>query len=566
MDSGGLYLVNRETGGLDLAYSKGLSTDFIAAVSHFCADSPEARVVRAGNPIHAQHAELLDKFDSLEQPEKLHAVSIVPVSHGGEVIACMNTASHSLDILPQHGREALEKIGREVGSTIARIRAEEALRASKAFLDAIFRAAPAGIGVVSNRIVKQVNNRFVREYRYDRADLLEQSARIFYLSDEEYERVEEEQYDQIRHHGTGTVETQWIRKDGGIIDVLLNSTPMDPEDLPSGITFTALDITARKRLEEQLRRAQKLEAVGQLAGGIAHDFNNILQGILGYSEMAMEGLPSNDSRRADMEQVRNAADRASKLTRQLLAFSSRQVMQPINLNLNHTVAEILQMLRRVIGEHIELEIVPGENLSSIHADPGMLEQVIMNLCINARDAMESGGTIVIETGNESIDANFCQAHPWAKPGDFVLLTVTDTGTGMPSEVMEHIFEPFFTTKKLGKGTGLGLAMVYGVIKQHNGFIHCVSDIECGTSFRIYLPAVNVAPNLIPRSQRERIRGGTETILIAEDEDIVRNLAVRILEDKGYRVLAAKTAARQFHFSKSMLETFSSSYSMQSCRR
>ena len=539
MDAGGVYLVDAATGNLELAFVKGLTSDFAENTSHHNADSPTARLVMAGQPFHCLYTQLDLLLSEEEMKEGLRAISVIPVSHRGAVVACVNVASHTLDVLPQRGRNALEAIGAEIGSTIARLRAEEALRDREATLESIFRAAPTGIGLVCNRILKRVNERLCEVTGYAKDELLDQNTRFLYPTEEEYERVGKDSHGRNGERVRSTLETRWKRKDGEVIDVLLSSTPLDPDDHAQGITFTALDITERKRLGAQLRQSQKLEAVGQLAGGIAHDFNNILQGILGYSEMAMAGLEPEDKRRQDMEEVRKAAERAATLTRQLLAFSRRHVMQPVDMDLNVTIADLIKMLRRVIGEHIELKIIPGSDLETIHADPGMLEQVLMNLCINARDAMESGGTITIATENAVIDKEFCATNPWAAPGRFVRLSVLDTGSGMPSEIIEHIFEPFFTTKETGKGTGLGLAMVYGVIKQHNGLIHCVSDLNSGSTFTIYLPAASSAAESEAERHENPATGGTETILIAEDAEMVRNLAIRILEGKGYTVLAAR---------------------------
>ena len=299
------------------------------------------------------------------------------------------------------------------------------------------------------------------------------------------------------------------------------------------------DITELVQLEEQLRQAQKMEAVGQLAGGVAHDFNNLLQAILGYTHLAMCDLPPAQKRYQDLEQVKVAAERAATLTRQLLALSRRQVMQPESLDLNQIVTNLARMLGRVIGEHIELDLSLGDELDVVHADPTMVEQVLMNLCVNARDAMPSGGRLAIETGNVVLDERFCAIHTWAKPGDFVRVSVTDTGVGILPEFVERIFDPFFTTKEVGKGTGLGLATVYGIMKQHEGLIHCRSKPELGTTFAVYLPALQ---RLDESAEGEHdltpIAVGTETVLLAEDEEQVRELAARVLRENGYTVLTA----------------------------
>ena len=311
----------------------------------------------------------------------------------------------------------------------------------------------------------------------------------------------------------------------------------------------------RERLEAQLRQSQKMEAVGQLAGGIAHDFNNILQGIIGYTEMARSGLSPDVQAYQDMEQVLKGAGRAATLTRQLLAFSRRQMIKPVNLDLSEVVTGLSKMLHRVIGEHIELELDLGADTRTVRADPGTLEQVLMNLCVNARDAMPSGGQLVIQTEHVVLDDAFCETHLWAEPGHYALLSVTDTGVGMPPDVVAHVFEPFFTTKETGKGTGLGLSMVYGIVKQHGGLTHCYSEPSRGTCFKIYLPSVEriAATNQKAEDTSAAQVGGTETILLAEDDEMVRNIAVLTLESGGYRVLVAKDGEEALRLFEEHLE-------------
>ena len=316
------------------------------------------------------------------------------------------------------------------------------------------------------------------------------------------------------------------------------------------VLYTCRDVSHRLRaekeregLEAQLRQAQKMEAIGQLAGGIAHDFNNHLQAIVGYTHMGMMGLTPEDRRYHDLEQVAKAADRAATLTLQLLTFSRRELLQPENIDLSVAEVDLMRMLRRVIGEHIELTFQAGDGPAVIYGDQSALSQVLMNLCLNARDAMPSGGTLTIRTERTVLDEGYCQRHPWATPGLYVLLSVADTGFGMSPDVVERVFEPFFTTKEAGKGTGLGLAMVYGIVKQHSGFIHATSEPGKGTTFRIYLPTADRSIEIPSATDRSsQAAGGTEVILLAEDDDMVRGIAVRVLQENGYTVLAAKDGA------------------------
>lgn len=434
-------------------------------------------------------------------------------------------------------------------------RATEALRDREAALEAVFRAAPSGIGVVAGRVFTQANDRLCEMTGYTRQELLGQSDRMLYSTDEDYEFVGREKYAQIRARGTGTVETRWRRKDGTIIDVLLSSTPLNPADLSAGVTFTALDITARRQAEEerqkleaQLRHAQKMEAVGQLAGGVAHDFNNILTAIIGNVELALgelEGkLPPDAPALDGMHQIEQSARRAVDLTRQLLAFSRRQVAQPRILDLNRTVTGIEKMLRRLLTQNVQLQICRARELWSVRADPGHVEQVIMNLVVNARDAMPNGGTLSIETTNVVLDAAHCTARPGLKPGRHVRLAVSDTGHGMDPATLERIFEPFFTTKSDAGGTGLGLATVYGIIQQAGGHIAVYSEPGQGTTFRIDLPAADLPadePESVTDTPRAKLTG-TETVLLCEDDSAVRTLAAHVLREAGYTVIATGRGA------------------------
>jgi signal transduction histidine kinase len=291
--------------------------------------------------------------------------------------------------------------------------------------------------------------------------------------------------------------------------------------------------------EAQLRQAQKLEAVGRLAGGVAHDFNNILTVITGHSELLLKQLADDDPRRKNAEQIEKSAFFAAALTRQLLTFSRKQVIEPRVLNPNAVVLDVEKMLRRLIGEDIEFRTVLDPAAGNIKADPGQLEQVIMNLAVNARDAMPTGGKLTVATANTSLDENYLKHFPDLSAGDYVMLAVTDTGIGMSEEVKAHLFEPFFTTKPAGKGTGLGLATCFGIVKQNTGHINLYSELGRGTTFKIYFPRVQSAlePVRVP-AQPATVAGGRETVLVVEDEPAVRELAAFALREKGYTVFEA----------------------------
>jgi two-component system cell cycle sensor histidine kinase/response regulator CckA len=347
-------------------------------------------------------------------------------------------------------------------------------------------------------------------------------------------------------------EMELKRFDGKPVYLIANMTGrFDNEGKLQEIQGYLFDNTERKVLEQQFRQAQKMEAVGRLAGGVAHDFNNLLTIITGYSDLILHRLPKIDPTIRDIKQIKQASEKASRLTNQLLAFSRRQVLQPKLVNLNSIVMDNNKMLRRLIGEDIELIHVLDPNLGVIKADPGQIEQVIMNLAVNARDAMPTGGKLTIETGNVLLERDYMHKHIAVQPaGNYVTLSITDNGNGMDEETLAHIFEPFFTTKEYGKGTGLGLSTVYGIVKQSEGFIWVNSDAGSGSTFKIYFPRVwEQLPETTPIHKSSKSLSGQETILLVEDEEMVRELAVRILTEKGYQVLEASRGETALEISK-----------------
>ena len=295
---------------------------------------------------------------------------------------------------------------------------------------------------------------------------------------------------------------------------------------------------ARKQIEGQFRVLQKFEAIGRLAGGIAHDFNNVLGAILGWAELGAEKTLADASLHSTFQKIGDQAQRAGGLTRQLLAYARRQILEPRNINLNEIVAETTSLLHKIIGAQIEVKLVLAPDLQVTRADPTQIEQILMNLCLNARDAMSQAGQLLIETRNIDFDEEYCRRHVYAHPGQYVLLSVSDTGTGMDAAALEHIFEPFFTTKEMGKGTGLGLATVYGVVKQHDGFISVYSEPGQGTTFRVYLPVSSGVAELREKTKEGPVRGGTEMILVADDNEALLEMAQETLERLGYHVMLA----------------------------
>ena len=350
-----------------------------------------------------------------------------------------------------------------------------------------------------------------------------------------------------RNSTWATYEVDFRRKDGKVITAEMHlRLTRDRDGRALYLEGFVEDISERKSLEAQLRQAQKMEAVGRLAGGVAHDFNNLLTAILGYSDLILLRLNEQDPMRKDVEEIKKAAKQASALTSQLLAFSRKQVLQPVVLDLNAVISNVEKMLRRLIGEDIELITRLSPGLHQVKVDPSQIEQVIINLAVNARDAMPEGGQLIIETANVTLDETYVQQHRGARPGEYVMLAISVTGCGMDAETQNHLFEPFFTTKERGKGTGLGLATIYGIVKQSEGYIYVYSEPGAGTTFKIYLPRSNGSQRDLPARQpaplaRTRARP-KETILVVEDNDLVRELICSVLGHAGYRILEARNGA------------------------
>ncbi len=338
---------------------------------------------------------------------------------------------------------------------------------------------------------------------------------------------------------------EWLRKDGSATVLRVSGRTVSNGGKERTFELFAEDVTERRALEQQLRQSQKMEAIGRLAGGIAHDFNNLLMVISGYSEFLLDRLGPDPALRVPAQEISSASVRASSLTRQLLAFSRKQMLAPKILDLNDVVTENLKMLTRVIGEDIDLVMVPATELGAVRADAGQIEQVIMNLAVNARDAMPSGGKLTIETSNVSLDEEFSRLHASLNPGNYVMLAISDTGAGMDSETQSRIFEPFFTTKG-PKGTGLGLSTVYGIVKQSGGYIWVYSEAGKGTTFKIYFPrvarAAEAPAQVVAPAESIAAEPGTETILLVEDEANLRYLARQFLEKQGYQVIEAADGA------------------------
>ncbi|MGC2283960.1 MAG: PAS domain S-box protein [Candidatus Acidiferrum sp.] len=434
--------------------------------------------------------------------------------------------------------EFLDSVGGHIALAIERRRSEEALRKSESVFRLLFSHNPLPTWVMDDETLQfiQVNEAAARQYGFTAEEFGRMS--LFDIRPEEPRTTPQVQPKEEKGGGRFQGVCKHRKKDGKMFEVEMISHQLEYAGRTVRLVV-AQDISERHILEQQLRQAQKMEAVGRLAGGVAHDFNNLLMVIKGHTELLMNALPPADRMSRKITQIDRAADRAAALTKQLLAFSRMQVLQPRVMNLNGVVEDMGKLLPRLIGEDVELGIRTAQDLGAIRADASQMEQIIMNLAVNARDAMPTGGRLLIETANADLDGTYSSTHPIVQPGRYVLLAVSDTGIGMDTDTQAHIFEPFFTTKEQGKGTGLGLATVYGVVKQSGGFIWVYSEVGKGTSFKIYLPRVDQpedkgsTPALFSEAPR-----GTETILLAEDEQDVREVAREFLESGGYTVIEA----------------------------
>jgi two-component system, cell cycle sensor histidine kinase and response regulator CckA len=388
-------------------------------------------------------------------------------------------------------------------------------------------------------------------FGYTREELLDQEIELLLPEARRAahgrERASYFQHPHVRPMGIG-MELAGRRKDGTEFPVEVSLSFIEIEEGLFAIAFVS-DISQRKTLEEQLQHSQKMEAVGRLAGGVAHDFNNMLTVISGYNRMLLDELSPVDPLRTYVEEALAAADRAADLTNQLLAFSRRQIMVPRVVNVNSVVQQSERMLRRLIGEDIELVFLLKDRVGNIKVDPGHLEQAIINLAVNSRDAMPLGGRLTIETANVHLDENYARSHVGVKAGEFVMIAVSDNGTGMDAETRKHIFEPFFTTKEKGKGTGLGLATVYGIVKQAGGDLWVYSELGTGTTFKLYFPRVMEESAEGPAMELVTPVETRETVLVVEDEQAVRELTVRMLEKLGYHILTAASGAEAIEISR-----------------
>jgi PAS domain S-box-containing protein len=542
MDAGGIYLVDEASGNLDLVASRGLSPAFLETGTHYAATSRHTQAVMLGELLFIGPDDLDELLTETQRKDGLQCTAAIPVQNEGRVIACLNIASHVHDDIAPDLRAMLAAVTAQLGSAIARAQAQELLLRSEERYRNFVTNASEGIyridferpvpidlpddelkrQIARHAVVGEVNDALARMYGLRPVEMEGRLATDFapdygvrgalVLRAKNHQIIEMEAADldaqgqaiYLAESYTGIVEQGQLIRIWG---------------MRRNITERRRAEEGRQRLQEQLQQAQKMEAIGRLAGGVAHDFNNIMTGINGFTELLLEAVEPGDPLRSDLEEILRAGERAAELTNQLLAFSRKQVIAPRVISPNEVLERSRKMLRRIIGEDIDLAFRPARGVGRIKADPAQLDQVLVNLAVNARDAMPDGGQLTIETNNVDLDEAYCKGRDDCRAGHFVMLAVSDAGCGMDEETRTQIFEPFFTTK------------------QNNGFINVYSEPEIGTTFKIYLPRVFEEVERIDSAERLHPRG-SETVLLVEDEEMVRKLARRILERQGYTVIEA----------------------------
>lgn len=461
-----------------------------------------------------------------------------PVLAGQDVVAIIEFFSTEARDEDGQLMDLIAAVAAQLGSVIKSKLAEDALREAREFLSSLLENAPMPIYVRNADDRYRLVNRAWEEFAgKNRSQVIGQTPDAIYHSKTSHHLIERNR--RVMESGEPITAEEAIERADGMHYFHTVKFPLrDAEGRIDAVGGISIDITERKRLEQQLLQAQKMESIGRLAGGVAHDFNNLLTAILGYMELLRPKLAGDDSAESYLRSLGQAAERGTALAQQLLAFARKQIIEPRILNLNELILRMDTILRRLIGEHIDLVVLPSDGLGHVRADPGQLEQIVLNLAVNSRDAMPQGGKLSIATANIALKESDARRHAHAKPGEYVLVTISDTGMGMSNEVKKHLFEPFYTTKGAGSGTGLGLATCYGIVKQNGGYIAVYSELERGTSIEIYLPRVHTPASLAVPEERPAQPTGTETILLVEDEPLVRTVFVAALRQRGFHVLEA----------------------------
>jgi PAS domain S-box-containing protein len=529
---------------------EGFTAGYLENIDIRWDDSPEGKgptgtAIRTGRPRVIQSIRESPFFGPWREKAIGHgyrSMAVFPMKSGeGEVIGVLNVYS---DREGAFGDEEVGRLGmfvQQCSIAVMSARRVETLRDANQRLAVHVNQMPLAYIVWNPGFdVVEWNPAAERFFGWKANEAIGKSAYELIVPEEVRSQVEHVWSKLLDGDGSSTSLNTNVRKDGKIITCeWFNAVLRDASGKISGVLSIAHDVTEKMELERQLQTAQRMETVGTLAGGIAHDFNNALTGVIGFAELLKMKLGGNECALSDLNEIFRGAERASVLTRQLLTFARRQIIDFVNLDLNNVIANLLKLVTKIVGEQIEIRTVLAKTLPTIRADVGQIEQVVMNLILNARDAMPGGGRLLVETGLTDLDDDTVRLHPDMKVGSYVVLTVSDTGIGMDQKTRERVFEPFFTTKGSEKGTGLGLAMVYGIVKHHDGFIHLYSEPGKGTTFKIYFPPVEAAPDVAISSKSSEIRGGAETVLLVEDDESVRSLMEQTLMGLGYTVLVGR---------------------------
>ncbi len=543
IDCGAVYIWNDKHEMLELIFHEGVSTDFVKSVYWLEQDNPFLMLIKNGSFCGKLPEEI--RTIPFMKKENIQSSVAIPIIHKSKHLLVLIAASHTVENISENTCHTIQALATHISGAILRAKHANDLRESRDLLKGIFEAIQDLILVLDRdfRIVHSnaKSNAFSNdEYDSDRLTCYE------YLMDHDAP-CDDCHLNDLFQTGNPLLREQKVYQDGSIKEI--SACPIfDEHGHVQYVVEHIHDITEEKKMEEKIQQSQKMEAIGQLAGGVAHDFNNMLMAIDGYCNFAMQTLPSDDPIQDDLHEILNASERAANLTRQLLAFSRRQILQPMVLDINDLINQFDKMLRRLIREDIEFIVIFESNVRMVHADPGHLEQVIMNLVVNAKDAMPHGGKLTLETRNIFLDEKNAEQYK-LDPGPYVMISLSDTGMGMSKEIQDKIFEPFFTTKSVGEGTGLGLSTVFGIVKQSKGHISVYSEPEIGTTFNVYLPAVD--GHMVEsreKTQNGEIKG-SETILVVEDDNSVRNVICRTLESAGYHVLEAANGDEAIYLCK-----------------
>ncbi|MFC1641135.1 PAS domain S-box protein [Myxococcota bacterium] len=550
MDAGGVYGVDEQTQELKLLHSTGLSSDFVHQVSFYSMDAPSARLVRAGQALYVQYRDLGVPLDEARLREGLRAIAVVPILNESRALACLNVASHEQDEITPMIREALETLASQVASAVVRIQAEERLKQRESQYRLLADNLADVVWTTDMDLQRTyVSPSVLRQRGFTPEQVLSQTpeAGLTAESRQKARTMTSEllSLTPVEYHRSLTRELDQLHRDGSIVPTEVTaSLLLDEQGRPCGILGVTRDISERRRaaaekriVEEQLLQTQKMEAIGTLAGGIAHDFNNLLTAILGGASLVRTQFPPGCEIHEDLRTVERAALQASELTHQLLGFARRGKLTHELVDLHQVIADVIAILRHTIDKRVRIQTNMEASTASVMGDPSQLRQVILNLAVNANDAMPGGGTLAFRTSVAALGESGESVLELA-PGSYLVVSLADTGTGIPNDLRARIFEPFFTTKGPGAGTGMGLAVVYGIVQNHGGAIKLQTEPTLGSVFAVYLPLARRSNPPPDQRRLTTLPPGAGRILLVEDEELVRHVATRILGDLGYEVVVA----------------------------